>query len=89
MTAQVYEMITQLARLTRDLLPGVGEAKGVVLYVLLGFSIPMFANPVAVDQTVRAVSESGDIPPNDIRPHREYRTYVPRLAANSPMPIPS
>lgn len=35
-TAQLYEMITQLARLTRDLLPGVGEAKAVVLYVPRG-----------------------------------------------------
>jgi hypothetical protein len=37
-TAQVYELITQLARLTRDLLPDVHEAKDVVRYVPRLFS---------------------------------------------------
>lgn len=32
-TAQLGEMVVQLARLTRDLVPGVPEAKRVVLYV--------------------------------------------------------
>jgi hypothetical protein len=30
-TAQLYELLSQLARLTRDLLPGVQEAKEIVL----------------------------------------------------------